>query len=58
MTHSPTPEQRTLLDKLADISRQIAGHEAALMMLQMAKLQAQHELRALGYRPPRPEVDE
>jgi hypothetical protein len=55
---APTREAQELLDKLAELSRQIEGYRATIAMLEYERLRLQTALRATGYRPPAPEVRE
>lgn len=53
-----TPEQRTILEKLASISEMIEGYRATMFMLERERLQLQTQLRLSGYRAPMPVAPE
>lgn len=48
----------TLLDQLAELSRQIESHRCAIHMLEIERMELQTKLRRTGWRPPKIEVAE
>ncbi len=54
---APSRDAQHLLEKLAELSRLIEGHEVTLAMLRHERMQLQTQLRLTGYRAELPRAE-